>query len=269
MILLSFVAFFLAMDPLVPLWLLVLLRAAEPPQRTLDVLEVFSGRGHLWQACSDSGLSARGFDNRQAWEEDVTLFDGFMLLLLLVLSVKEGGLIWLAPPCSWWVFLSHHNHQRTAANQWAGKVEDPKVQRANHIAAATSAVVRLAMSRQVQVVIEQPADSCMFNFPEMAKAARALPFRGIRTYLRSFDPSFPCPKPIQLWGSCHWLKHLRRNKPFDNTVAQNTYQVTADGHVSGGSGLADTATYPRAFGEAVATLAASSSCHATYVLTKR
>ena len=83
--LLSFVAFFLAMDPLVPLWLLVLLRAAEPPQRTLDVLEVFSGRGHLWQACSDSGLSARGFDNRQAWEEDVALFDGFMLLLLLVL----------------------------------------------------------------------------------------------------------------------------------------------------------------------------------------
>ena len=239
------------MDPLVPLWLLALLRAAEPPQRTLDVLEVFSGQGHLWQACSDTGLSARGFDNRQAWEEDVALFDGFMLLLLLVLSVKEGGLIWLAPPCSWWVFLSHHNHQRKEANQWTGKVEDPKVQRANHIAAATSAVVRLAMSRLVQVVIEQPADSCMFNFPEMAKAARALPFRGIRTYLRSFDPSFPCPKPIQLWGSCHWLKHLRRNKPFDGAVAENTYQVTADGRVSGGSGLADTATYPRAFGEAV------------------
>ena len=98
----------------------------------------------------------------------------------------------------------------------------------------------------------------MFNFPEMAKAARALPFRGIRTYLRSFDPSFPCPKLLQLWGSCHWLKHLRRNKPFDNKVAEGTYQVTADGHVCGGSGLADTAIYPRAFGEAVSALASSS-----------
>jgi len=246
------------MDPLVPLWLLAFLRAAEPPPRTLDVLEVFSGRGHLWQACSASGLSARGFDNRQAWEEDLTLFDGYMLLLLLVLSVKEGGLIWLAPPCSWWIFLSQHNHQRKAANQWAGKVDDLNVQRANHIAAAMSAVVRLAMSQLVQVVIEQPSDSCMFNFPEMAKAARALPFRGIRTYLRSFDPSFPCPKPLQLWGSCHWLKHLRRNKPFDNKVAEGTYQVLADGRVKGGCGLAETAIYPRAFGEAVSALAFSS-----------
>jgi len=98
----------------------------------------------------------------------------------------------------------------------------------------------------------------MFNFPEMAKAARALPFRGIRTYLRSFDPSFPCPKPLQLWGSCKWLKHLCRNKPLDNKVAEGTYQVLADGHVKGGSGLAATAIYPRAFGEAASALALSS-----------
>ena len=162
------------------------------------------------------------------------------------------------PPVQLVGFLSHHNHQRKEANQWTGKVEDPKVQRANHIAAATSAVVRLAMSRLVQVVIEQPADSCIFNFPEMAKAARALPFRGIRTYLRGFDSAFPRPKPLQLWGSCHWLKHLRRNKPFDNKVAEGAYQVLADGHVKGGSGLAETAIYPRAFGEAVSALAFSS-----------
>jgi hypothetical protein len=55
------------------------------------VLEVFSGQGNLWQACAALSLSARGFDNRQAWEEDVTVFDGFMLLLLLVMSVKDGG----------------------------------------------------------------------------------------------------------------------------------------------------------------------------------
>ena len=55
------------------------------------MLEVFSGQGNLWQACAALGLSAQGFDNRQAWEEDVTLFDGYMLLLLLVMSVKEGG----------------------------------------------------------------------------------------------------------------------------------------------------------------------------------
>ena len=243
------------MDPLVPIWLLAVLQAAEPPPRSLDVLEFFSGHGNLWRACVARGLSARGFDNRQAWEEDLTIFDGFMLLLLLVLSVKEGGLIWLAPPCSLLIFLSHNNHQRAAANGWAGKLQDLNVQKANHIACAVSAVIRLAISRKVQVVIEQPTDSCMFKFPEMAKAARALPQRGIRTYLRSFASTFPCPKPLQLWGSCSWLRHLRRNKPFDCSVAEEVYQRTADGQVSGSFGLADTAMYPKAFGDAALALA--------------
>ena len=241
------------MDPLVPVWLLALLQAAEPPARTLDVLEVFSGAGNLWKACAAMGLAARGFDNRQSVEEDVGLFDGFMLLLLLVMSVKEGGLIWLAPPCSWWIFLSHHNHQRAKSNGWSGKSHNRNVLKANHIVSVVSVVVRLAVSMKVQIVIEQPSDSCMFRFPELAKAARALPFRGIRTYLRSFDPEFPCPKPLQLWGSCSWLRNLYRNKPTNVTVGEATYRVTADGKVCGGSGLEDTATYPLAFGEAVQT----------------
>jgi hypothetical protein len=92
------------MDPLVPRWLAAVLQAVEPPPRTLDVLEVFSGKGHLWQACAAAGLAARGFDHCDSWEEDITTFEGFVLLTLLLLSVKERGLVWFAPPCSLWVF---------------------------------------------------------------------------------------------------------------------------------------------------------------------
>jgi hypothetical protein len=243
------------MDPLVPHWLAAVLQAVEPPPRTLDVLEVFSGKGHLWQACAAAGLAARGFDHCDSWEEDITTFEGFVLLSLLLLSVKEKGLVWFAPPCSWWVFFSSSNHQRSAENSWAGKAGDRNVLRANHIAAAVSALIRLAASRLVQVVIEQPSDSCLFNFPEIAKAARALPYRGVRTYLGAFDPCFPCPKPLQLWGSCSWLRSLRRNKPLGMLASSSVYSVHADGSVQGRQGLADTATYPIAFGQAALTLA--------------
>ena len=116
-----------AMDPLVPRWLAAVLQAVEPPPRTLDVLEVFSGKSHLWQACAAAGLAARGFDHCDSWEEDITTFEGFVLLSLLLLSVEEKGLVWFASPCSWWVFFSSSNHQRSAENSWAGKAGDRNV----------------------------------------------------------------------------------------------------------------------------------------------
>lgn len=238
------------MENLVPFWLLQLLATVEHPTRSLDVLEVFSGQGRLHQACQALGFAARGFDNAYNWQEDINTFDGFMLLLLLVLSIRQGGLLWLAPPCSWWIFLSHSNHQRAASNQWSGDIRNRRVLKANHLASAAGALIRLAMSRLVQVVVEQPLDSCMFNFPEMAKATRALPYRGIVTYLAAFDLNFPCPKPLQLWGSCSWLRHLRRTKPNEHQTSDEVYSRTVDGQITGGRALTDTASYPEEFGAA-------------------
>lgn len=233
-----------------PFWLLQLLATVEHPTRSLDVLEVFSGQGRLHQACQALGFAARGFDNAYNWQEDINTFDGFMLLLLLVLSIRQGGLLWLAPPCSWWIFLSHSNHQRAASNQWSGDIRNRRALKANHLASAAGALIRLAMSRLVQVVVEQPLDSCMFNFPEMAKATRALPYRGIVTYLAAFDLNFPCPKPLQLWGSCSWLRHLRRTKPNEHQTSDEVYSRTVDGQITGGRALTDTAAYPEEFGAA-------------------
>lgn len=238
----------MADDPLVPQWLSALLETVEAPSRGIDTLEVFSGRAQLTRAFQMHGLITETFDHRNCLTQDVFTMPGFLLLLLLVLSVKAGGLIWFAPPCSSCVFLSHSNHKRQSLNGYSGDLQAPAVLQANHLVCCVAALIRLALSRGVEVVVEQPADSCMFKFPVLAKATQAFGGVQVQTYLGSFCDSFPCVKPLRLRSSSRWILELYRNKPLDLQAAPGVYKHGPGNSVSGGSSLAATSAYPIEFG---------------------
>ena len=44
---------------------------------------------------------------------DATLWNGFMLILLLILQIKPGGLLIGGPPCGSWVFINRGTSKRS------------------------------------------------------------------------------------------------------------------------------------------------------------
>ncbi len=119
------------------------------------------------------------------------------------------------------------------------------------------ALMRLARARFVRVVLEQPQDSCMFHYGPIKKALRMISADKILTFLSAFNPERVAmiPKPLRLFGTPRWLPALRRFKPKGRPEvrpgAADTYTVSSTGQVTGGAGLAASAAYTQAFGEAV------------------
>lgn len=220
----------------------------------LEVLEIFCGVGNLHQACADAGLRSLGLDLLNGPSEDLLTMPGFLRAVDCILSVQDKGLVWFAPPCSNWTFLSSSVHRRSEENSWLGDTSHPDVRQANNLAYVTAALIRLAASCGLAVVIEQPSDSCLFKFGPVRKAVAMLGCSKMQTYLSGFSTDVLCPKPMQLIGTSVWLGSLYRAKPDRPFQTDAAYTRGLDGRVSGGARLSETAVYPTEFGQAVAQL---------------
>ena len=72
-------------------------------QRDLDIAEIFSTAKSLVTYGEQSGLTGRGFDWKSG-DASVTTQTGFLSALRLVMRLKVGGLLMVAPDCSSFVF---------------------------------------------------------------------------------------------------------------------------------------------------------------------
>ena len=96
-------------------------------QRNLDVAELWSGVEAIVSAARVAGLTAEPFDKFRVpgvtdtddpdTTEDILLEAGFRRALRLVLRLRPGGLLWMAPVCSSWNF---HKSQKYDENQGPG-----------------------------------------------------------------------------------------------------------------------------------------------------
>lgn len=242
----------------VPTWLQAIaqhLQQNNPTNRSLDVVEFFSGQGALHRACQEAGLQAVGFDVRHGPEQDILRETGLLHAVSLVLQIKANGLAWFAPQCSGWVFLSSSGHGRALGNNFEGRETErsSEVEAGNSTACIVSALVLLAASRGVAVVVEQPSDSCMYKFTSLRTALNIAGANSLHTWLAGFCDQFPCPKPLVLKGTSSWLGALYRNKPSRTFNTEQVYKKGIDGKVSGGPMLSSTSAYPWEFGQAVCT----------------
>jgi hypothetical protein len=238
-----------------PHWLAELVLARQDlqnvQQNQWDVLEFFSGHGNLHRACQAAGLHAVGFDHLRGPQEDLHHFCGLEAAIDRILEVKRHGLVWFAPPCSWWTFLASPNHKRSFENRYEGDSSNMDVRLANSLAHVVAALVRLCASLGLAVVMEQPSDSCLFSYGCIKKSLAMIQAATVTTYLSAFSDEIPIPKPLILKGTCKWLGSLFRNKPNRSFEQGRAYTKRPDGKVCGQAELQATQQYPWAFGEAV------------------
>ncbi|CAJ1436032.1 unnamed protein product [Effrenium voratum] len=191
--------------------------------RDLDAVEIFSGVGSIAAAAQSQGFAARPFDKYRVMgctdvdgetSEDMTVKSGFMNAVELVFRLRLGGLLWLAPVCASWIGLNISRTRRSAANMYHGDTTYPKVAQGNVMATACAMLMELAHSRGVELVLENPPCSSIFNFPPIARVLQMLSPESCVTHRCAFDRGSPDGK--KLWkkykfvGSRQWIQHVAR-----------------------------------------------------------
>lgn len=222
----------------------------EQAHRDLDMLEVFSGQGELHAAFQRAGYAAVGFDKARCAEEDILRLTGLQRLTRLLCRVRGGGVVWFAPPCNMWVWLSSSVHKRSGANPY-GCRGHKAVREANSVAFLTAALLRLALARGLQVFLEQPTGSCLPQFPPIAAAIALGHLSCEIVHLGAYGMDIP--KPLKIFSNSPLLPTLRRLPPsgLQEKSRDEYYVKGVDGSVSGRAALRSSAAYPRAFGEAM------------------
>lgn len=189
--------------PLV-LWLLQLTQPTEPN----DFVEVCAGCASFSKAMRMSGLKGKEFDIRFSQNHDLMRTVGFMAIMAAVWNTRPGGLIFFAPPCSSWIFLSSSQTGRCWANP-KGKEGNHKVLYANIFVRRMLYILFYAVKRGCQIVIEQPLSSVMWHWR---------PVRRFLQWSKSRRVAFPMGsygarslKMTVLWGTLRKLQSLRRS----------------------------------------------------------
>ena len=81
--------------------------------RDLDVAEIFSQAQSVGNAARDIGLQGQAHDKEDG---DIRSKAGFYAGLKLIMRLKEGGLLVLAPECKTFGFACRNQHKRTKEN---------------------------------------------------------------------------------------------------------------------------------------------------------
>ena len=151
-------------------------------QRDLDAVELWSGVEAIVSAAQEAGFVAQGFDKYRirgvtdtkdpSTTEDILLEAGFRKALNLVLRVRPGGLLWMAPVCSSWILLNLKCTKRTTVGgpRFSGNLHYLPVREGNLMAEMAAFLFSVAVLRGAQAVLENPAASMLFNY-EVAKTA--------------------------------------------------------------------------------------------------
>lgn len=141
------------------------------PAGSLDFVEVFAGDQSISRGMRMLGYRGLSLDQRYDPSHNVLCPVGLMVLLHAVLNVRPGGVLWAAPPCSTWVWMSRFSSGRYL--HVAGDPRSEYVRGQNALVERLLFVLEVAMARGVWWIIEQPASTLMFRHaPFEASAAK-------------------------------------------------------------------------------------------------
>ena len=174
-------------------------------RREIDFFDLFSGVAEATKAFGDKSYVACNFDLEQG--DDMLTEAGFFKALGIILSLREGALTLLGPPCSLWVFFSSPFHRRTQSNP-AGDTTKKAVREANTLVRNTCLLLAIGHFRGVFFILEQPGSSKMENYSWLEQLCKVLGLRRVFTWMRCFGHAIP--KPTYLLCNMMSAKQLRR-----------------------------------------------------------
>lgn len=234
--------------------------------RNLDVLELWSGQATVCNAARNRGLAAEPFDkiripgktDRPGREcEDILHKDGFMKALKLVMRLKPRGLLWQGTQCSSFVFADSSNCKRKRGNVEGDLSYQPVVD-GNAMANTAAFFMVLCVMRGVQVVLENPAGSQLFEYIRPTTDL----IKGLRTQIchrcAYDDNPYPRigPKAYKFLGTSPWIQQVNQKcscpvPPAGKLRHQKIMERNAAGGLCGTSVMGASAAYPKLLGEAI------------------
>ena len=224
--------------------------------KELGALEICAGKARITKALRARGCCAVPYDNMTISPSmDLLTPLGFALAVRLVLSLGRGALLWLAPPCSSWVWVNRATSGRNQIN-WEGKKGLKYVAEANRFVSRMALLLWIASYKGVVWVVEQPQSSVMGYHKRLQEIFRALRVHEARVSLGAFRA--PTRKNLRLWSQAMWIGELTRYKA-PSTFAERTACRRINKHgflVTDGNQkkLKQSQAYTRKFGRVVAAL---------------
>ncbi len=218
----------------------------------LDFAEVFAGNKAVTRGLHALGYRGCALDMRYHPGMDVLTPSGVIMLLSTVLALKPGGLLWAAPPCSTWVFMSRSTFGRDI------QVEGNGLERTN---AQNALVERLVLALEICTllgsvwIIEQPTSSLMWEYPAMRALLRRHNAVEVRLDMGAFGAD--SQKPTVLMGTAPYLRAMERRCAAEEKLmlrlegAQTTVQYTdskGKKRCQGTAELKATQQYPEGLG---------------------
>ena len=228
-------------------------------RREFMSVELFAGEQAISKAIRKD-FPAASFDKRYDLNQDLATTTGFALALNLVLRILNHGMLWTAPVCSSWVWISRSRTGRSTLNA-SGNLKHLSVRTANRMVDFTVLLIVVAYARGVEVYLEQPCSSVMPHYPCVEALFAWITMYKLPTSLGNFGAD--STKPVNIFTSessprVHFLiKHGGSGPAKGAKRALCTRD--AEGRVSGiKKALKSSQHYPPQFGEVVARAASSS-----------
>ena len=233
--------------------------AAASANRDLDFVELFAGDHAVSRGLRAYGYRGLTFDIRTIDpKHDILTPVGFLAALAAINRLRPKGLLFAAPVCSTWVFMSRGSTGRdlTLAGHWQ---TSRSVKAANAMVARVAALCHFAAKAGSHFVIEQPASSVMYSYKPFKALRAAWPVKQVRFPMAVYGGG--SLKPSWLAGTAPWMCRLalrlgQAERAFLMPPPVST-AVTSEGPggkkcSTGSSDLKGTQSYPLQFGAALA-----------------
>ena len=186
-------------------------RAMIPPivVRNFRFLDVCAGRARITKWAMLHGMLGAAVDSNYGDHMDICSDIGFALLVTCLLRVVVGGLMFLGPRCSSWVWMSRFVSRRSRRKPLGNK-RRPFVAEGNKLNVRCGLACAIASMIQVDWVIEQPASSLFFDTPLMKGVIKFNAARKITFPLSEYG--HPALKMTMLVGTAAWLSTFAPRK---------------------------------------------------------
>jgi len=223
---------------------------------TRHFLEFFAGDRSVTKGMRLLGYVGDPVDIRFDSRMDILTPFGFLTAIAMVWTIARGGLCWFAPPCSSWVWMSHHTTGRHISPQ--GNEDYQNVRRQNILVSRLCYLIALCRRRGVHFIIEQPASSVMLQFSRLKKLLASMgdDIASAVSQLGSFN--LEMQKDVVLTG---WAPHIanlgRRMSTWERGLMrdgghkkQSAHHWTENGkkRSRGADDLKPSQAYPTGFG---------------------